>query len=208
MAAELGSQVESVSVLTGGVASQMLAVRTVADTEAVLRRMTVEPWRTFAAELLGREFEVQTMLRTEPLPTPTPIAVDLDGAGSGEPSLLMSRLPGKVDFVRNDEQYLAGLAELLVRLHGVRPPDGCWPREYQSWAFESKMTVPAWSSDDLAGTHGLATALGFPAAYIAAGGELDPDPDARRYWQLMDLSRSSRIAAGQWSGSRAPRLAR
>jgi len=40
VAAELGSQVESVSVLTGGVASQMLAVRTVADTEAVLRRMT------------------------------------------------------------------------------------------------------------------------------------------------------------------------
>ena len=119
MAAELGSQVESVSVLTGGIASQMLAVRTVAGTEAVLRRMTVEPWRTFAAELLGREFEVQTMLRTEPLPTPTPIAVDLDGAGSGEPSLLMSRLPGKVDFVRNDEQYLAGLAELLKIFPGL-----------------------------------------------------------------------------------------
>ena len=42
-------------------------------------------------------------------------------------------------------------------------------------------------SSNLAGTHGLATALAFTAAYIAAGGELDPDPDARRYWQLMDL---------------------
>jgi len=148
VAAELGSQVESVSVLTGGVASQMLAVRSVTGGQAVLRRMTVEPWRSFAQGLLRREFEVQAMLQEEPLPTPTPIAVDLDGAESGEPSLLMSRLPGRVDFVRDDDGHLSSLAELLVRLHRFRPPEDSWPRDFQSWAFESKMTVPPWSSDD------------------------------------------------------------
>jgi aminoglycoside phosphotransferase (APT) family kinase protein len=134
VAAELGSQVESVSVLTGGVASQMLAVRSVTGGQAVLRRMTVEPWRSFAQGLLRREFEVQAMLQEEPLPTPTPIAVDLDGAESGEPSLLMSRLPGRVDFVRDDDGHLSSLAELLVRLHRFRPPEDSWPRDFQSWA--------------------------------------------------------------------------
>jgi len=33
--------------------------------EAVLRRMTVEPWRRFADSLLRREYAVQQMLQNE-----------------------------------------------------------------------------------------------------------------------------------------------
>ncbi len=259
----LHAPVASVCVLTGGVSSQMLAIRTAAGDEAVLRRMTVEPWRRFAGDLLRREYDVQAMLQATPVPAPAPIAVDPDGSGSGEPSLLMSRLPGRVDIVRNDERYLAGLAALLVRIHRFEPPEGRWPREYQSWAFEEKLRVPPWSRDDdlyreafarlretapafrrtflhrdfhpanvlweygaltglvdwvetstgpadldvahcasnLAGLHGVECALAFRQAYVDAGGVLEVDPEASRYWQLMDLLAFLPGSSGRESGA-------
>lgn len=156
----------------------------------------------------------RAMLHDVPVHAPDPIAVDLDGSASGEPSLLMTRLPGRVDFVRNDEGYLADLARLLVELHRFRPPGEQWPRVFEFWAFESKFQVPTWSREDgvvtglvdwvetssgpadidvahcvsnLAGLHGVECAWGFRQAYVDAGGELEPDEDASRYWQLMDL---------------------
>lgn len=145
---QLGDPVASAAVLTGGFSSQMYAVRGASGREAVLRRMTIQPWRRFAQTLLAREFAVQSMLAGTSIPVPEPIAVDLDGTASGEPSLLMSRLPGTVDIVRHDHDYLHQLAALLVQIHAFRPGDGEWPREYQSWAFESKFVVPPWSRQD------------------------------------------------------------
>jgi aminoglycoside phosphotransferase (APT) family kinase protein len=245
----LGSPIESASVLTGGVASQMHLLRTSSGQEAVLRRLTFEPWRRFADGLLRREYDVQGMLQASEVPAPAPIAVDPDGSEVGDPALLMSRLPGRVDLVRADRDYLSELAVVLVRLHRFRPPANRWPREYQSWAFESKRLVPPWSSDDalyleafkrlgeeppayrptflhrdyypanvlwedgvlsgvvdwvetstgpadldvahcasnLAGLHGAEVARAFRQAYVDAGGMLEEDEDASRYWQLLDL---------------------
>jgi aminoglycoside phosphotransferase (APT) family kinase protein len=263
VAEALGAPVTGSTLLTGGLSSQMLVVRTASGDEAVLRRMNIDPWRRFAEGLLRREHDVQTMLRATSVPAPAPIAVDPDGSRSGEPSLLMSRVPGRVDLVRADDSYLADLAALLVRIHRFVPPDDSWPRVYQSWATESKFVVPPWSSDDrlyleaftclrgaapsyrrtflhrdyhpanvlwqdggltglvdwvetssgpadldvahcasnLAGLHGAECALAFRQAYVDAGGVLTPDPDASRYWQLMDLVAFLPDVAGRESGA-------
>ena len=57
VAGHLGGDVEQVSVLTGGLSSQMHVVRSSAGQEAVLRRMTIQPWERFAEGLLNREYK-------------------------------------------------------------------------------------------------------------------------------------------------------
>jgi hypothetical protein len=161
----------------------------------------------------------------------------------------MTRLPGAIDLVRDDGDFLAGLAGTLLDVHRFGPADDAWPRDFQSWAFESKRCVPPWSADDglyveafarlaepepayaptflhrdfqpgnvlwedgrvsgvvdwvetstgpadldvahcasnLATLHGAEVAEAFTAAYVAAGGELAGDRDARVYWRLLDL---------------------
>ncbi len=42
---------------------------------------------------------------------------------------------------------LEAAAGLLVSIHGVEPGPAGWPREYQSWATEAKMSVPPWGRD-------------------------------------------------------------
>lgn len=45
----------------------------------------------------------------------------------------------------------------------------------------------AHNCSNLAGLHGVECALAFRKAYVDAGGALEEDPDASRYWQLADL---------------------
>lgn len=263
VATRLGSPIAGATALTGGVASQMFHVTTVSGRDAVLRRLTVDPWRRFARSLLAREAAVQGQLATTPVPTPQPLAVDLDGNDTGAPSLLMTLLPGRVDLACAGPEHLDGLARMLLRIHRHVPREGEWPREYQSWATAEKRVVPPWSRDDdlyreafarlaeqapsyrgvflhrdyhpgnvlwsdgritgvvdwvetstgpadldvahcasnLAGLHGVEAALEFRRAYVDAGGVLAPDPDAARYWQLLDLVGFLPGATGRESGA-------
>ena len=217
--------------------------------ETVLRQMHVDPWRRHAVGLLTREAGVQAMLAGSDVMAPTPLAVDPDGAQVGDPSLLMTRLPGTIDLCRHDDGFLSGRPRPCWRCTAVRPEEGAWPRDYQSWAFESKRNVPPWSGDDglyaeafdrlaepppsyrptflhrdfqpgnvlwqddevvgvvdwvetstgpadldvahcasnLATLHGAEVGEAFTEAYVAAGGELAADRDARVYWRLLDL---------------------
>ena len=249
VAAAAGAPVRSVTALTGGYSSRMLALGHDDGTQTVLRQMHVDPWRRHAAGLLTREADVQALLAGSDVVAPTPLAVDPDGAQVCDPSLLMTRLPGGIDLCSHDDAFLAGLAATLLAVHRVRPDEGQWPRDYQSWAFESKRNVPPWSDDDalyaeafarldepppaytptflhrdfqpgnvlwqdgevtgvvdwvetstgpvdldvahcasnLATLHGAEAGEAFTAAYVAAGGALAEDRDARVYWRLLDL---------------------
>ena len=243
----LEAPVVAVRPLTGGVASRMLLVRVEDGREAVLRQLVDDPWRTHAEPLLRRERDVHGLLEDSAVPTPSTIALDVRGdRADGDPSLLMTRLPGAVDLVDPD---VDALAATLLDVHAVRPGPGAWPREYQSWAFPAKRVVPPWSRDDglyreafarlgspaptyeptflhrdfhpgnvlwdegkvsgivdwvetstgpadldvahcasnLAGLHGVETALAFRRSYVDQGGRLTPDADAAAYWQLRDL---------------------
>jgi len=249
--------------LTGGVASRMLLVRVEDGREAVLRQLVADPWRRHAEPLLAREREVHRLLGGTPVPVPATLAVDLRGDRTdGDPSLLMTRLPGAVDLVEPD---VDALAAVLLAIHAVRPAPGEWPRAYQSWAFPAKRVVPPWSGDDglyreafarlespaptydptflhrdfhpgnvlwhdgtvsgvvdwvetstgpadldvahcvsnLAGLHGVATALTFRRSYVDQGGRLAQDAETAAYWQLLDLVGFLPTPDGRESGAPA-----
>lgn len=161
-----GAPVASVTRLTGGYSSRMLGLAHADGGETVLRQMHLEPWRRHSVGLLTREAEVQAMLAGSEVVAPTALAVDPDGTQVGDPSLLMTRLPGGIDLCRCDDGFLAGLATTLLAVHRFRPADGAWPRDYQSWAFESKRTVPLWSSDDELYAEAFARLAEPPPAYL------------------------------------------
>ena len=249
--------------LTGGVASRMLLVRVEDGREAVLRQLVTDPWRRHAEPLLARERAVHRLLGGTPVPVPATLAVDLRGDRTdGDPSLLMTRLPGAVDLVEPD---VDALAAVLLAIHAVRPAPGEWPRAYQSWAFPAKRVVPPWSGDDglyreafarlespaptydptflhrdfhpgnvlwhdgtvsgvvdwvetstgpadldvahcvsnLAGLHGVATALTFRRSYVDQGGRLAQDAETAAYWQLLDLVGFLPTPDGRESGAPA-----
>jgi aminoglycoside phosphotransferase (APT) family kinase protein len=141
---QLGGPVTDVRPLVGGVASRMLLVRAGDRGEAVLRQLVTDPWRAHAEALLTRERTVHGALGGTSVPAPRTLAVDTTGERTdGDPSLLMTRLPGAPDLVTARPGVLA---RLLLDVHAVRP--ATWPRPYESWAAPSKRVVPPWSRDD------------------------------------------------------------
>ncbi|WP_374455673.1 phosphotransferase family protein [Nocardioides sp.] len=138
----LGSPVVSHERLEGGLTSRMLALRTESSSEAVLRLMTNEPWRTHGAELTTREHQAQTFLAGTDVPAPTSLALDADGTACGVAAHLMSRLPGEARSDIDDDG-LPAMAGLLATIHALRPAEPF--RTYQSWAWEAKWVVPSWT---------------------------------------------------------------
>jgi aminoglycoside phosphotransferase (APT) family kinase protein len=143
-----GDGVRRIERLTGGYSSRMLALDLDGGRRLVLRQLLLEPWRRHGADLLGREARVHGQLAGSTVIAPSTVAVDPDGRHTGDPSLLMTRLQGGIDLCRVDRPFLTALAETLLAIHRFEPADDGWPREYQSWAFDSKRVVPPWSRDD------------------------------------------------------------
>ena len=56
-------------------------------------------------------------------------------------------------------------------------------------------------ASNLAGLHGAEVALAFRRAYVDAGGLLEEDADASRYWQLLDLVGFLPTRSGRESGA-------
>jgi aminoglycoside phosphotransferase (APT) family kinase protein len=57
------------------------------------------------------------------VPTPCLLAVDPTGDDAGAPAILMSRLPGRIDWWPKDvDRWLRGLAEILPRIHACPLP--------------------------------------------------------------------------------------
>ena len=54
---------------------------------------------------------------------------------------------------------------------------------------------------NVASLHGVECAVAFREAYLASGGFLERDPDANRYWQLMDLEGFLPEPSGRESGA-------
>lgn len=128
--------------LSGGLTSTMLALTHRSGARSVLRLMTIEPWRTHGAELTRRERAAQLELAATPVPVPTSLEIDAEGATAGVAAHLMTRLPG-VPTGHVDDAVVAAMAEMLAVIHEVRPAEPF--RSYQSWAWEAKRVVPAWT---------------------------------------------------------------
>ncbi len=138
----LGAEVVDVVELEGGMTSTMLALVDSTGRRSVLRLMTQEPWRSHGAALTRREREAFNALADTPVPAPRSLVLDADGEAAGVAAHLMTHLAGHPT-VTVDEAALTAMADLLAAIHAIRPAVPF--RDYESWAWEAKWHVPAWS---------------------------------------------------------------
>jgi len=123
----LGGPVISARALRGGMSSAVHLVPARRPdgrrAQAVLRRyVRPDPDEPDPA---AREARALRLAGAAGVPTPALLAVDPDGTQAGVPALLMSRLPGRVDWWPSDlDRWLERLAALLPRIHGTALPPG------------------------------------------------------------------------------------
>ena len=129
-AARLGGPVISARALRGGMSSAVHLL-TVADgagrrRQAVLRRYVRPELNAEDPDIAAREARALRVAGSVGVPTPALLAVDPAGTQAGVPAVLMSRLPGRVDWWPSDTgRWLRCLAGVLPTIHGTPlPPAG------------------------------------------------------------------------------------
>lgn len=123
----LGGTVTSARALRGGMSSAVHALTLRlpnGETERVVLRRYVRPEVDEGdTDIAEREARVLRFVETVQVPTPRLLAVDPTGVGAGVPSVLMSRLPGRVDWWPSDvDRWLHRLAAILPRIHATPLP--------------------------------------------------------------------------------------
>ena len=153
-AARLGGPVISARALRGGMSSAVHLL-TVADgtgrrRQAVLRRYVRPELNAEEPDIAGREARALGVAGSAGVPTPVLLAVDPAGTEAGVPAVLMSRLPGRVDWWPSDTgRWLRRLAGVLPAIHAaplppaglIGPFAGDLPASYQPppWARDPRI---------------------------------------------------------------------
>jgi len=94
--------------------------------QAVLRRYVRPELNAEEPDIAEREARALGVAESVGVPTPVLLAVDPAGTEAGVPAVLMSRLPGRVDWWPSDTgRWLRRLAGVLPAIHAApRPPAG------------------------------------------------------------------------------------
>jgi len=126
----LGGTVRSTRALRGGMSSAVHLLGVVLPSghleQVVLRRYVRPELNEEDPDHAGREAGVLRFVESVDVPAPRLLAVDLRGMEAGVPAVLMSRLPGRIEWSPADlDRWLVRLAELLPVVHeAVLPPAG------------------------------------------------------------------------------------
>ena len=127
-AARLGGPVMSARALRGGMSSAVHLLTTLDGTgqrrQAVLRRYVRPEVNDSEPDIAEREARALRAAGAASVPTPLLLAVDPAGTQAGVPAVLMSRLPGRVDWWPSDTgRWLRRQAGVLPAIHtAVLPP--------------------------------------------------------------------------------------
>ncbi|MFC7621610.1 phosphotransferase family protein [Microlunatus sp. GCM10028923] len=154
---QLGAdKIIEVEALPGGTSSAVHRILLGTDQGAtlpvVLRRYVLdwlaeEPWTP------GNEAHVLELLADSPVVAPRLLAADLGGGATGAPTVVMSWLPGRVDWRPDDlDGWLRRLAEALPVIHAVPPGDGL--RRFAPYPPERELP-PSWSEHPAAWRHAI-----------------------------------------------------
>jgi aminoglycoside phosphotransferase (APT) family kinase protein len=112
---------------------------------AVLRRYVRPELNAEEPDIASREASVLRFAETAGLPAPRLLAADTTGAGAVVPAVLMSRLPGRVDWWPADAgRWLRGLAAVLPRIHAAPLPAAGMIRAYAP-DVPGSCQPPAWA---------------------------------------------------------------
>ncbi len=129
------SAVHALTVEHGGVANRL-----------VLRRFVRADWLAREPDIARREATALRLLARSDVPAPRLLAVDEDGSTAGVPSVLMTRLPGRAVLAPSDvHSWLQQMAEMLPRIHAVRPTSSEMPWKYEPYNEPAALRVPNWS---------------------------------------------------------------
>ncbi len=139
-----GSRVAAVGALDGGMSSAVHALDLADGRALVLRRFVRREWLAEEPEVPYREPVALELLRDRPLPTPRLVASDPTGVAAGDPAVLMTRLPGAIEWAPADlEGFLRRLAAVLPAIHAT--PAGPDLPTYAPYALETRRP-PAWTA--------------------------------------------------------------
>jgi len=120
----LDVKVSGVRALRGGMSSAMHAVRVSSRLGAetvIMRRYVASQVNIEAADLAAHEARTLRLLTGSQANTPRLLAVDPTGATAGAPTVLMSRVPGRLDWRPNDlGAWVRGLVGVLPAVHDLR----------------------------------------------------------------------------------------
>jgi aminoglycoside phosphotransferase (APT) family kinase protein len=145
-----GARVRQSQALAGGASSAVhgLSVEEAGGRthELVLRRFVRLEWLAEEPDLAEREATALRLLSRAGLPTPRLVAVDPDGATVGAPAVLMTRLPGHIEWDPPVvEEFLRALVEPLPAIHATAIPAGVSVPDYRPYRLEMHR-APVWAS--------------------------------------------------------------
>jgi len=113
----------------------------------VLRRFVDTDWLAVEPDLAAHEAAVLRLLQRAAIPAPRLVAADEDGSVTGVPSVLMTRLPGRIVLSPNGvDAWLQRMAGLLPTIHAVRPSATHLPWEYAPYIDPGTAEIPSWTS--------------------------------------------------------------
>jgi aminoglycoside phosphotransferase (APT) family kinase protein len=144
-----GGRVLSTAALRGGNSSAVHAVsvldRAGRRSTVVLRRYVREELNAEEPDMAAREARALEFVERAEIPTPTLLACDPGGGEVGEPAVLMTRLPGRVEWAPRDlDRWLDRLVTPLLAVHALDPPTRGF-RPYAPYEQQSD-EPPPWSS--------------------------------------------------------------
>jgi aminoglycoside phosphotransferase (APT) family kinase protein len=163
---QTSSPVVAVRALRGGMSSavHLATLQTPAGhrVEVVLRRYVRPELNVDEPDLAETEARALRAVEAIEVPTPRLLALDPTGTEVGVPALLMTRLPGRVDWWPSDlEPWLRRMAEVLPLIHaGPLPPPGTLP-VYKPYG-QSSYQPPPWARRPRVWERAVDLALGLP----------------------------------------------
>ncbi|MET3657360.1 aminoglycoside phosphotransferase family protein [Sporosarcina sp. FSL K6-1540] len=140
---EVGGVVHWMKRLPGSTSSLLYEVKT-EDSEMVLRQFDNEEWLLEEPDLVKHEASSLRKASDSGLPIPALIGSDETGKLSGLPSILMTKVEGKVELLPDDfNQWTDGLAKALVQIHQVKANDFTW--KYAPYTKRADVKFPEWT---------------------------------------------------------------
>ncbi|WP_342506998.1 aminoglycoside phosphotransferase family protein [Sporosarcina sp. FSL K6-2383] len=140
---ETGAAVQSMKRLPGSTSSVLYEVVTATST-IVLRQFDNKEWLMEEPDLVRHEAASLQKASASGLLAPSIIAFDETGETSGLPSILMTKVEGRVELLPRDfTKWTDGLAKILAMIHRVEADDFLW--EYASYTHPDVVQLPDWT---------------------------------------------------------------
>jgi aminoglycoside phosphotransferase (APT) family kinase protein len=114
--------------------------------ELVLRRFVRLDWLAEEPDVAQREATALELLADVDRPTPRLVAVDEDGSAAGAPAVLMTRMPGRIQWDPPVvDEFVRALAEPLPAIHCTPVAAGVSLPDYRPYPLRMQR-APTWAS--------------------------------------------------------------